>query len=218
MARVRWPRHQVSAAVLTWPGDRIPTVSEYHYLRRRLMRLFQLTPGAEVLTWKLEFQARGAPHLNLSFRGLTGRQLVDWWLENCPGTNRKGQWSQPIKSASQWSRYLADATRKKLDNYQHQLPASWAAEWKTDPDLPGIRWWWTNPDYLAPAESVITPAQAALAAARPHRLTSQDATWQQIWPILRSRILTGEGLSPGLIRMLLAGTGRIYGPLQPGAP
>ncbi|MDE2812273.1 MAG: hypothetical protein OXM01_04575 [Gemmatimonadota bacterium] len=216
LARLRWQRHQTSALVLTWPGGTLPTIADYTRLRRKLLRRIKDLGGTTIM-WKLEFQKRGAPHLNLVLQGVPCRPVIDWWLAANPGTHRKAQWSAPLKSASTFVRYMGDSARKNLDHYQHKTPEPWKTAFKNDPRLSGVRWWWVNPAFKAPPHVNKSAPPAHLLAARPADYPS-DAAWKQVWPVLQTRAGQEKIITRALHRMLRSGNGRIYGPLLPNAP
>ncbi|MDE2938190.1 MAG: hypothetical protein OXR67_04645 [Chloroflexota bacterium] len=216
LARLRWHRHQTSALVLTWPGGTLPTIPDYTRLRRKLLRRIK-DMGGTVIMWKLEFQHRGAPHLNLVIEGIACRPLIDWWLTTNPGTNRKGQWYAPLKSATAFARYMGDSSRKSLNHYQHKMPETWKTALQSDLTLSGVRWWWVNRTFkaLPRVDQPSTPAH--LVAARPGAYPSDDA-WKRVWQVLKTRTGQHRIISPGLWRLFIYGNGRVYGPLLPNAP
>lgn len=217
LARLRWQRHHTSALVLTWPGGTLPTIPDYTRLRRKLLRRIK-DMGGTVIMWKLEFQNRGAPHLNLVIQGIACRPVIDWWLTTAnPGTHRKGQWYAPLKSASAFARYMGDSARKSLDHYQHKMPEPWRTALHSDHRLSGVKWWWVNPAFRATPHVHQSSPPAHLVAARPADYPS-DTAWERVWQVLKTRAGQQRIISPGLWRLFRYGNGRVYGPLLPNAP
>jgi hypothetical protein len=169
-----WSGGGYGLGTLTYPGDWQAVASTPEVVKRRhlpaLRRRWARRWGRPEAFWKLEFQARGAPHVHLLFRmpvGVTVQEFRRWlasaWFAVVrsgderhlrAGTSVDAQWRQH-DAGEAIGRYFAKHGVWATKEYQHDVPE----EWETTG-----RWWgaWNLPPVRAVAYlpvNELTPAR-----------------------------------------------------------
>lgn len=107
---------------------RLPSPAQWWLTRRRLA--WWLTKRGASAHWVVEWQRRGVPHLHLAVWGVSGAEVVDWWLAHTDG-GRSGQHARRIRTPAIWAHYCAKHGARGLGHYQRNrasLVGAWATQ------------------------------------------------------------------------------------------
>jgi len=122
--------------------DRDVSAEVFIELRSRLVDW--LRQRADLVTWVVEWTARGRPHLHLAVYGdrVVEHTVVLYWLGLCSEFGLSPEWkaqhAEPIYGALGWLAYLAKHASRGVGHYQRQgVPLGW--------ERTGRLWGFTGP-------------------------------------------------------------------------
>jgi hypothetical protein len=124
-----------------------PTSDDWNRIRDRLLQACRDLPGVELVSWLVEWQRRGVPHLHLAVYGPiqdtseseseppitctdsdAGALVVGAWLRIARefGPGHRGQDAKRIDGAQGWLQYLSKHAARGVWHYQRQgMPVGW---------------------------------------------------------------------------------------------
>lgn len=109
----------------------LPSPSDWRELKNALVNWLGHRGASVLLHYVCEFQRRGVPHLHLAVWGVSGKDIVRWWLAHTRRRWRslpQGQHHRRIRTPAHWARYCAKHGARGLAHYQRNrdtLPAAW---------------------------------------------------------------------------------------------
>jgi len=168
---------RLAMVTLTYPGDWLRYAPDAATVKRHLKSwrsALERQYGQRCAVWKLEFQARGAPHFHVLLavpNGVPLRDFREWvgrtWSRSVGAPARVGvdvsfgaRATDPQRVATYFAKHAAPAAGSK--EYQHQPPAQWV---DADEECSVGRFWgyWRLVAVEVEAE---VPREAAVEAAR----------------------------------------------------
>lgn len=116
---------------VTLTTRKLMSPADWRQLRRRLC--WWLTKRGASAHWVVEWQRRGVPHLHLAVWGVSGADVVDWWLAHTGSwrSARQAQHHRRIRTPAIWAQYCAKHGSRGLAHYQRNrasLVGAWLRE------------------------------------------------------------------------------------------